>query len=219
MILGRAVNLESLLQASMSRSALGDRELALRAVASTLEALGECLSPHDAEQLATSLPLDLAQAVGRARWHRAADAEEFFAVVSAKEGVRLGLAIEHAQAVCEALAEYLDPEVRIQLERHLPSELAVLFEARKVECDGPPPSPALGLEETLASGRPGSRRPISEAEVPGAQSGSVAASDNPHSDRKISSAREGASDEETLAGGRVGSASPISDVPGGRRGR
>jgi hypothetical protein len=65
---------------------------------------------------------------------------------------------------------------------------------------------------TLAEGRPGSRRPLAEARPPAGQADSVARTDNPHGDTKLSSAR-GLTQErekESIATGSGGSRRPLS---------
>jgi hypothetical protein len=78
--------------------------------------------------------------------------------------------------------------------------------------DEPPPRPVPDRRrDTLAEGRPGSHRPLSEGPGRGAQRGSIA-EDNPHADTKLSSA-SGARQEhrrDTLAEGRPGARIPLS---------
>ncbi|MBX3231426.1 MAG: hypothetical protein KIT84_10810 [Labilithrix sp.] len=75
-------------------------------------------------------------------------------------------------------------------------------------------SDELGRGHTLATGRPGSRHPISEARHAGAHAESVVRSDNPHGDMKLSSAR-GTTQErehEDLAEGKPGADRNLADA-------
>jgi hypothetical protein len=71
---------------------------------------------------------------------------------------------------------------------------------------------------TLATGRPGSRHPLSEAAPSAGQSDSVVANGNPHGDRKLSSAPDTAV-ADTLADGRPGSGAPLADARDERKDR
>jgi hypothetical protein len=71
-----------------------------------------------------------------------------------------------------------------------------------------------GRGTTLATGRPGSRHPVSEAHEDRAHTESIARSDDPHGDTKLSSSR-GLTQErlrETLAEGRPGPEHPVSNT-------
>lgn len=214
-----AMNIDSLLDAAMWRAGLADRASAILAAEATLEALGECLPAVDAHDLAAALPPALSGAVQRTGRHGAMTAEQLFERVSRQEEVRLGLAVEHAEAVCEALAEQLEPELRTRLQLHLPGQLAALFSPRRFEnADPPPHQPGSGRGHTLASGRPGSAHPLSEAAPPGAQHDSVVATENPHSDSKLSSGHAPAG-AETLATGHPGSSAPLAEAADERKDR
>ncbi|MDD9941622.1 MAG: DUF2267 domain-containing protein [Myxococcales bacterium] len=130
--------------------------------------------------------------------------DALYARVADREDAPSGLALEHTQAVCRALAETLSGDARIWLASRLSSELATLLEPR------PPPNvpdvdhhPA-HARSTLAEGRPGSSHPLSEAAPETAHSESIARAREPHRDSKLSSS-EGLTQErerETLARGR-----------------
>jgi uncharacterized protein (DUF2267 family) len=62
---------------------------------------------------------------------------------------------------------------------------------------------------TLAGGRPGSSRPLADAQPPAGQADSIATSDDPHPDRLAAAHGPGPQDEEdTLADGRPGRKRP-----------
>jgi hypothetical protein len=106
----------------------------------------------------------------------------------------------------------LPSEVVMLLQRHLP-QLAFLFELRETTPEPESPDqvrpserPDNRWDNTLASGRPGSRHPISDARPNRAHAHSVARSDNPHGDTKLSSSHGFTQEREneTLADGRPG---------------
>jgi hypothetical protein len=104
-----------------------------------------------------------------------------------------------------AIADALDAEARARVRRALALAIGALLSPRE---DGVPPPhpepPRAPAPGTLATGRPGSRHPLSEARADRAHAHSVVREENPHGATKLSSApgltqeREG----ETLASGR-----------------
>lgn len=184
------------------------------AITATLNALGAALLQSERRLLAEDLASDLASVVLTAHAPRAPlDTEGFYRRVQRHESVRAGRAREHAQIVCRALAERLSPE-RIQLLlNHLPW-LAPLLELDEAAPSPPAPEILKPREptRTLATGSPGSRTPLSTERADRAQSQSVARSDDPHGDTKLSST-SGMTQErehETLASGHPGSRRPLS---------
>ena len=125
--------------------------------------------------------------------------------------MRLGVAVELTRAVLQTTAEALRGEVVARVRLELPADFGALLER-------PQEGAARGVHlvperRTLAEGRPGSSRPLYSARADRVQSQSVAATDNPHGDDKLSSAR-GLTQEreaETLAEGRPGSTRPLSE--------
>jgi uncharacterized protein (DUF2267 family) len=137
-----------------------DDESASRALIATLEALAALLTRDERESLSISVPLELRPVVLASRPHAQAAPDEFFRQVAAREGARRGLAIEHAELVCLLLREMLPAEARLRLEHALP-QLAQLFAAPPAY--DAPAHPGEREGETLATGRPGSKRPLSGA--------------------------------------------------------
>ena len=140
----------------MWQAAIPDPHTADIAVEATLEALGERLSAHDAAAFAECLPPTFAAALVRLGRHTAPKPVALFARVAVTEGVSAGVAVEHAETVCHALAEALRPEERLFLQRRLPPEWAALFASRpRAQASASPPGPVPGHGHTLATGRPG----------------------------------------------------------------
>jgi hypothetical protein len=112
------------------------------------------------------------------------------------------------------LADALSEDVLTRLRRHMPGDMGQLFtppRAMTSTAAEPHGKHAPGPGSTLADGRPGSRHPLSEANP--AHRDSVARSENPHADTKLSSSagmtQERVSD--TLATGKPGSHRPLSE--------
>ena len=179
-----------------------DEGAARRAFDATLEALRSGLTDDEADWLAVDLGPNLSEPLLRQGYTGELTINEFYRRTGRYAGLRRSAATEQAQIVCRTLAELL-PQPGIQrLRKHLP-ELAPLFSAP----DAPPPVPGPhhlrnepSADHTLAGGKPGGDRPLSEAGSPSerafsgagamrAHSNSVARSQNPHEDTKLSSAR------------------------------
>ena len=200
----------------MRRGGLAQRSDAERAVRATLTTLGERLTREEAQAVATALPSSWAGWLLDAGYDGDFDAAELYERVRRREGTSAGFAREHAQVVVRALGDRLADETRRRLEQALPGEVAELL--RPAEVGAPPPhaearhAPRLN---TLATGRPGSAHPLSEARPPEGQSHSVVREDNPHGESKLSSAR-GLTQErlgDSLATGRPpGPARPLSEA-------
>jgi hypothetical protein len=162
-------------------------------LATTLETLGFLLPERLVRALSAALPAECSDplALGlsasrlQLRTHGAAGAEPY---------ALPRRAMERVQMVCAALAPMLPPDLVADLLRELPERFKVAFES-----DAMQPVPTRVRRGTLASGRSGASRPLSEA-TPGsthplhsahpgrAHQDSVLAP-NPHADTKLSSAR------------------------------
>lgn len=207
---------EELLDTVAARGALESTAAAERAVEATLAGLAEVLVDLDATVIASRLPQPWSSLMANAAG-RELGLDEFYARVAAREGVAPSVALEHAQVVCLALAEALDPDARAHLTLHLEPAWHGLFSRRPEQ----PPGFELhgaarrrvapGSGTTLATGKPGAHHPLSEAGP--AHSQSVVGAENPHAATKLSSSpgpepeREG----RTLASGRPGSDRPLSE--------
>lgn len=173
-------------------------ERASRASDAVLAAIGAYLSAPFLELVAEELPPGLARAL-RAGSGLAAPIDERVL----DPGATAGQARELIASVCRALAEDLSNDALTALRRSLPPEIAELLTPPAPEA---PRRAAPGAHrETLAEGRPGSRRSLSEGQSGGAHTDSVRA-ENPHMATKLSSATGSTQERrgETLAEGHAG---------------
>jgi uncharacterized protein (DUF2267 family) len=175
---------DDLVKRVMDLTGINQPASAAVALEATLEALGERLTSGDASRLADALPPRLSAALLRLRRHTGAGLPALFARISVCEGVRLGVAIEHAQAVGRALAEALGLEERLLLQRRLPPDWAALFAdaVQPAIAEVHPPLTSSGQGHTLADGKPGSRHPLSEMRWHPATSGAPLAVVGSHDD-------------------------------------
>jgi uncharacterized protein (DUF2267 family) len=206
---------DSLLRRVQELTGASDRAEVERVARATLTALCEALPLDARASLLAALPgaSEASRVPAIARPNESLPA--FYERVAVRAGLAQGIAVEHAQCVCRALAERLGADARARISRHLPDALAPLLVP--VEREAPPPRRASPRSppapHTLSEGRAGSQRPLAAAVPAPAQAHSVASSDNPHGDTKLSSTR-GATQEreqETLGEGRPGSKRPLDE--------
>lgn len=157
------VTLSDLVDRAM-RDGFTHRDEAARAVESVLAAFAGCFAPGDAAPLAGCLSHRLARDVTEAPHGPDDDVEALFARAQAREDVTAPLAREHVWIILRALAESIDPVIQARLSRALSAPLAEMFAPRGSVAprasDAHRDAPSL---HTLASGRPGSLHPVSEA--------------------------------------------------------
>jgi uncharacterized protein (DUF2267 family) len=109
-------------------SSRGDAEVATRA---TLETLAERLAGREPFNAAAQLPRGIAQYLQ----HEYAGSgtrfslDEFFQLVSQREGIELPDAVHHARVVIEVLTEAISPGEISDIRSQLPSDFDPLFEA------------------------------------------------------------------------------------------
>jgi uncharacterized protein (DUF2267 family) len=191
----------TLIQRLQSLAPFEDENAAKRAYETTLKALRRGLVDDEADWLAIDLGPELARPLEAEVYAGKLSPEEFYHWAGRFAGLRRNIAKEQVQVVCRALGELLSPGMKGRLATHLP-ELAPLFMGPETP---PPPEGPHRLrsepnpDRTLAGGRPGGERPLSEAgprRGPEASSSasrghahSVARSADPHADTKLSSAR------------------------------
>ncbi len=196
-------------------------DAARRALDAALGAVAEALTEEESAALAANLPEPLAQIVREVSFDGVVDASELYERARRRGGVAPGCGIEHTQIALRVLGDALDEETRTRLRRALPLAIGALL----VPADegAPPPQsapPHSAPIDSLASGRPGSRHPLSEARADRTQAHSVVREANPHGDTKLSSAH-GTTQErlgETLASGKPPSpATPLDDAHDRRR--
>lgn len=197
------ISLASLVDDVMS-SGLPDPVTAESALRATIGTLGARLMEDERSSLSALLPEQLAIDLDLCAYEGDLGADELYERVGRSSNVPTRIAREHVDVVLRAVGDRIDGELRRRLARALPDALA----ARLLPSDlgeRPPHVPAAQLpSSTLATGRPGSRHPLSEGSPPGGHSQSVARNENPHEETKLSSSH-GLTQErldETLATGR-----------------
>lgn len=184
------VSSETLLQ-RIAEKGLFDHDVAAKALRLTLSVVGQRLTDDEAAALASSLPNELARVVEASdhdEFTSDLGADELYDRVRRREKVPAGIAREHVNIVLQVLGSALEDDVRQRLVRGLPRELGQQLLPSSY---GEPPPYATGAHapplNTLASGRPGSRHPVSEAAPDRAHAHSVARNASPHSETKLSS--------------------------------
>lgn len=211
------MGIERFVEEVQRRTGLATPELSRRAIQVTLGALRQRLVDDEAAALARELPEPFAQLMRGGAYDADFTVEDLYYRVHEREGVPVSFAAEHAQAVCQVLAEEIDGETLTRLRKHLSADYAALLEPRPVERAPREPERHVhdddphGDGSTLADGRLGSHRPLSEARPDSAHQQSVARSDDPHGDTRMSSSH-GLTQErtgDTLASGKPGSSRPI----------
>jgi uncharacterized protein (DUF2267 family) len=175
----RDTSLLEAIGARMGGASGAEAEAALEAV---LRTLSERLRAATTARLAAALPERFADWLARGGPDPSlASADAFYARVGWREGVSRRFAIEHAQAVCRALLLELDAPTTVLVARELWPEL---LRPSLADLLGPD---LLG-RRALAAARPNAERAIASAAPPTrAHAASVARSDDPHGDRKLSS--------------------------------
>jgi uncharacterized protein (DUF2267 family) len=179
-----------------------DAELAARAV---LGGLGAYLSPAIRGLVADELPAPLRDALGTTGRGIALPLEERVLPIRPTAGQ----ARELVASVLRVLAEGLSGEAISAIRAAVPSGVAEMLAPPDPELVPQPAAPA--RHDTLAAGRPGSHKPLSEAGPVRTHADSVAAA-NPHGDSKLSSApgTTQVREHDTFAEGRESSSHPLS---------
>ena len=181
------------------------------ALAATVETLTELLTVDERLALAEALPPPLSY-IARRREPGAGGAHgSLFEGVAAKAGLSSALGLEEAEIACRVIGESAGPDVRARLRLALPEAGHFFVPPR------PPTRPdrvdATGRHHDLAEGRPGGSHPLATANPATlAHRHSVARSDDPHGESKLSGARglTQEREENSLASGRPGSKRPLS---------
>lgn len=196
-------------------------ERVLRLVRRVLASLDEVLVGDELATLRTSVPAPLQGALEGRTGRSSSSVDRLFARVQKLELVRRPVAIERAEIVCRQLGALLPADVATRWARDLPGPVAALFLTAPptgLSTDAPAPRPSIPrpapAPPTLATGRPGSSRPVSESRPERAHRNSVARTADPHADTKLSASR-GLTQErlhETLAEGDARSARPVSEA-------
>lgn len=182
-----------------------------RAVNMAARGLGAKISGELVHQLARGMPPVLATSLQVGVSEPPLELDGLYARVSEASGLRFGVALELTQTTFAVIAELGNPEAVERARASLPDEWSALLQPPSPTRtqDRPPPPAELdpGTGHTLATGRPGSRHPVSGSEPSRGQRDSIATSDDPHSDTKLSATRGISSERkgESLAEGRPGS--------------
>lgn len=101
-----------------------------QAVEATFEALGECLSGGEAEDIAAELPSELAEPLVRAGGDpESLSLEEFFGRVAEKQGSGEELARKHATSVFSVLGRAVDDGELSDMRSQLPKDFQPLLES------------------------------------------------------------------------------------------
>jgi uncharacterized protein (DUF2267 family) len=202
-----------------SRASLADGGAARHVLDAVFETLGEVLLADELAPIVKRVPVELGAAIRRGadRGLAPGNVDDLVAGVEWREHTSEAVAREHVTAVCEILAGRMDRDARDRLHADLPAGLRELLSLREtsghVHRDPPARADAPPPRDTLATGNPRSRRPVSEARLETAHSQSIARSDNPHEETKLASAR-GTTQErlgESLAEGAPGPRRPVSE--------
>jgi|GEM_PF-2246509 len=188
-----------------------DESMAAQLATATLRALGPALPEEARGYLATHLP-----EAHRKDLHAEGPEQEgallaLFARVSELSGLPEPAVRDHLPAVFGALSEEVGDKDLPRLKSLAPEYLAPLFAIPHPDTGTRPPEyihPSHG--SSLASGRPGSSRPLSDASPSRGHRNSVAMSDDPHGDTKLATASGTHSEQlkRTLATGRPGHDKP-----------
>ncbi len=202
-----------LIDAVQDHAGLASRRDAEATTTAVFRAIARRVLSADRRAVRALLPAELAPLFEEGDAVEGAEVDGLVAEIAADEGVSPGFGREHLVAVAAAAARMLHPDAVVALRTHLPGPLAVLFvsePAPRVTRPTPNASPRAGRRLSGAKGggrhlsaaKPGSARPLSQAR-PRGHSESVAESEDPHGDTKLSSA-EGSTqsrEHESLAEG------------------
>ena len=151
-----------------------------RILTTVVSNLSAALSREGFRSLAEELPPDLAPPAGP--HNEPLESHELILRTSEQLQVELSHAAEYVTAASQVIAEALGPTIADRLRRDLPESLARLLHAP--ELLSPPPPHLDRAAHTLAEGEP--LHALYAAQPTTAQSGSIAAEPNPHSDIKLS---------------------------------
>lgn len=199
----------TIIERIMEEGGGADESAAEQALRATLIVLGQRLTDDESRALRTDLPEKLAAVVAQSEYDGDFDAAELYERVRRRQPeLSAGMARERTEVVLRVLTGVLSDEVVQRLVRALPADLG--RHLLPIEVGEPPPharparEPQSAHVTTLAHGRPGSTRPLSEARALPGHTHSVAENADPHADTKLSSSRGFTQERhrESLASGR-----------------
>lgn len=185
------------------------------ALVMALEALGAMVSYPRRDTIAAALPKVAAEPFGRRPYEPEVGAEDLVDGVARGEQVNPGAAIEHLGAVLVVLRDTLSTDLFRVFVSELPKGVAALIPAYRSLGSAPPRVSAQGKRvHHLSDARPGSTHTVTEAASdPRAHTHSVAKTDDPHVDTKLSEA-EGLTqgrEHESLADAHPGAHRTLAD--------
>ena len=203
---------DDLIDYVVEHSAIDQRAEAVHWLEETLTAFAKCVTPSEAQRLALELPAPASHWIREVEHERTFDRpEQLYDRVQHRFDVSVTVAMERAQVALLAMARELRPDTRQWLGQRMGERWNPLFEdpIRSPSSSTDLPVHRHGAEpaRTLAEGRPGSATPLSES-APTPQPGSVA-ENNPHRDRKVSSAQD--VHAEPISSSRPRSRHPVSE--------
>lgn len=201
----------------LAHTAMEERATAVQWLEETLTAFAKCLTPSEAQRLASELPPPASHWVRDVEHERMfGEPDALYQRVQRHLDVKMSTVVERTGVALLAMARALRPETREWLAQRMGESWAGLLEERSAAAASASTSgsasrgievPDPGTKRTLAEGRPGSEHPLSES-APEPQPDSVAAR-NPYANRKLSSAEDVHSDPLSKAKPR--SKHPISE--------
>jgi uncharacterized protein (DUF2267 family) len=142
---------------------LPDHEIAVHAIRVTLHLLGQRLTDDEALSLAAALAPKLERIVDASEYDRQLDGPELYARATQALGASSGRAHEAVDVVVRELGTLVPSDLRRRLYHALPYGLADLLMSAQLGAPAEYPPRGHAEPSTLASGRPGSRHPLSEA--------------------------------------------------------
>jgi uncharacterized protein (DUF2267 family) len=119
------MNHTQLIESAAKRMGTTNHEEAERAIAAVLITLGETLRRRELPDVAAALSPDLAALLCERACPRPRNVCEFVARVAQREGVSQGFALEHSQAVLDALSNALGLAARERLRADVWPDLLV----------------------------------------------------------------------------------------------
>ncbi len=188
---------QELIDAVQDHAGLASRSEAQTTTLAVFRTIARRVLPGDRRIVRALLPDELQEAFNGQGASEDATIEAVVREVAAHEGIAAGFGREHLVVVGAAAARVLHPDAITALRTHLPDELAALFERsvpRRIPRPTPTASPRAGRRFSeakdgsrhLAEARPGSGHPLAESKPERAHHDSVARTDNPHGDTKLS---------------------------------
>jgi uncharacterized protein (DUF2267 family) len=174
---------------------IASKREAERATLAALRALRDAMLDDEAAALADELPERFRDPLRRSAGPSIVEVDELYRRAARSLGIPVGVALEHVQAVCQALASLLPPAVLVRLTQAMPNfpELFIVPDRTSH-----PAAIVGGQAQTLAEGRAGSQHPLSEA--------------RPGSSHPLSEATPMTLEATTIAAGRPGSENPLSEA-------